>query len=99
MDGLSKSASNWMRYVNCAMSESEQNVRAIQFHGEIFYQTCFEIEEDTELLVWYGEDYAVELGLLPSFKHLSLNTSKYLFKETVNKLFTSYLMGLEQLRM
>ena len=64
MNGENKSKSNWMRFVNCSLSEQQQNVRAVQFRGEVYYETCVEIAEDVELLVWYGNEYADELGLL-----------------------------------
>jgi hypothetical protein len=63
IDGQDKSRANWMRFINCALVEAEQNVVAVQFYGHIYYQTCVEIGLDVELLVWYGDDYADELGL------------------------------------
>ncbi|EUB54987.1 Histone-lysine N-methyltransferase PRDM9 [Echinococcus granulosus] len=32
--------SNWLRFVNCARSEKEQNLVAIQYRGEIYYRAC-----------------------------------------------------------
>ncbi|KAK3100301.1 hypothetical protein FSP39_017857 [Pinctada imbricata] len=56
--------SNWMRYVNCARSESEQNLVAFQYRGQIYYRTYKEIKPGTELLVWYGHEYGKELGII-----------------------------------
>uniref|UniRef100_A0A8W8JNH2 Histone-lysine N-methyltransferase PRDM9 n=1 Tax=Magallana gigas TaxID=29159 RepID=A0A8W8JNH2_MAGGI len=55
--------SNWMRYVNCARSESEQNMVAFQHRGQIYYRSFKDISPGTELLVWYGHDYGKELGI------------------------------------
>ena len=52
-----------MRFVNCARCENEQNIIAYQYHGEIYYRVYREIEEQGELLVWYGDEYAEQLGI------------------------------------
>ena len=36
---------------------------ALQFHGKIWYRTYKDVEAGVELLVWYGEQYAKELGI------------------------------------
>jgi hypothetical protein len=63
VDAINSSKSNWMRYVNCARTEAEQNIMAYQHKGEIFYRTFTPITPGTELLTWYGMDYAKELGI------------------------------------
>ncbi|XP_038625928.1 histone-lysine N-methyltransferase PRDM9-like [Tachyglossus aculeatus] len=68
LDGKDRAFSNWMRYVNCARSQREQNLVAIQYQGEIYYRTCRVIPPGQELLVWYGEEYGRELGILPDNK-------------------------------
>ena len=52
-----------MRFVNCSRCESEQNLVAYQYHGEIYYRAYKRIEPNTELLVWYGDEYAEQLGI------------------------------------
>lgn len=37
---------------------------AFQTGGDIYYRTVQTIRPNTELLVWYGDDYAAELGLI-----------------------------------
>ncbi|XP_069703511.1 histone-lysine N-methyltransferase PRDM9-like [Periplaneta americana] len=54
---------NWMRYVNCARHEGEQNLMAFQYKGQMYYRTFREIPPNNELLVWYGDDYGRELGI------------------------------------
>ncbi|XP_006860134.1 PREDICTED: PR domain zinc finger protein 14-like [Chrysochloris asiatica] len=50
-------AGNWMSYVNCARFPKEQNLVAVQCKGQIFYESCKEICQNQELLVWYGDCY------------------------------------------
>uniref|UniRef100_A0A452TY75 Histone-lysine N-methyltransferase PRDM9 n=1 Tax=Ursus maritimus TaxID=29073 RepID=A0A452TY75_URSMA len=63
VDGKDNSWANWMRYVNCARDEEEQNLVAFQYHRQIFYRTCRVIRPGCELLVWYGDEYGQELGI------------------------------------
>ena len=55
IDGTDEKHSNWMRFVNCARDNKEQNLVAIQFHSEIYFKTCAPVEADSELLVWYED--------------------------------------------
>ncbi|XP_036120370.1 PR domain zinc finger protein 14 [Molossus molossus] len=50
-------AGNWMSYVNCARFPKEQNLVAVQCQGQIFYESCKDIYQNQELLVWYGDCY------------------------------------------
>ena len=63
INGKDERYGNWMRYINCSRVEDEQNLIALQYHGEIYYKVYKEIDVGCELLVWYGEDYAKELGI------------------------------------
>ena len=64
IDGSSTVDSNWLRYVNCARNEEEQNLLAYQHHGHIFYRSFRPIYPGSELLVWYGKEYANDLGIV-----------------------------------
>ena len=64
MDGKDQTKGNWMRFINCARHEEEQNLVAFQYHGSIYYRAYKAIEPGTELLVWYGNEYANELEVL-----------------------------------
>ena len=55
--------SNWMKYVNCARHEGEQNLVLVQEDGELFYEVCKDIAEGSELLVWYGDSYLKYMGI------------------------------------
>ncbi|XP_060993717.1 histone-lysine N-methyltransferase PRDM9-like [Dama dama] len=63
VDGKDTSWANWMRYVNCARDDEEQNMVAFQYHGQIFYRTCQVVRPGCELLVWYGDEYGQDLGI------------------------------------
>ncbi|KAL2766792.1 PR domain zinc finger protein 14, partial [Daubentonia madagascariensis] len=52
-----KGTGHWMSYVNCARFPKEQNLVAVQCEGHIFYESCKEIHQNQELLVWYGDCY------------------------------------------
>ncbi|KAK3883391.1 hypothetical protein Pcinc_012292 [Petrolisthes cinctipes] len=63
VDALNTAVSNWMRYVNCPRTHSETNLAAFQYKANIYYKTLTNIKRGTELMVWYGDDYAQELGV------------------------------------
>ncbi|XP_006877079.1 PREDICTED: histone-lysine N-methyltransferase PRDM9-like [Chrysochloris asiatica] len=63
VDGKDEAQANWMRYVNCARDEEEQNLVAFQYHRQIYYRTCRTVRPGCELLVWYGDEYGQELGI------------------------------------
>ncbi|XP_045706652.1 histone-lysine N-methyltransferase PRDM7-like [Phyllostomus hastatus] len=62
VDGKDRSWANWMRYVNCARDDEEQNLVVFQYHRQIFYRTCRVIRPGCELLVWCGDEYGQELS-------------------------------------
>ncbi|KAM9486927.1 uncharacterized protein Hap1MRO34_006825 isoform 1-T1 [Clarias gariepinus] len=68
IDGAREVHANWMRYVNCARHDEEQNLVAFQYRGGILYRCCRAINPGQELLVWYEEEYAKELS--PAFDYL-----------------------------
>ena len=63
VDGSDPTLANWMRFVNCARNEDEQNMVAFQYQGNIYYRTFKHIYPGMELLVWYGDQYAKDLGI------------------------------------
>ena len=65
IDGQSDKQCNWLRFINCARSEDEQNLIAFHYHGNIYYRSFY---PGNELYVWYGEQYARELGITTSFE-------------------------------
>ncbi|XP_063636046.1 putative histone-lysine N-methyltransferase PRDM6 [Cydia splendana] len=63
VDASDGNNSNWMRYVNCARRYSEQNLVAFQYQGELYYRTVKIVPRFTELLVFYGSEFANRLGV------------------------------------
>eukprot|EP00058_Branchiostoma_floridae_P005591 XP_002591079.1 hypothetical protein BRAFLDRAFT_119068 [Branchiostoma floridae] len=63
IDATDITKSSWMRYVNCARNEEEQNLVAFQYYRNIYYRTYKPIPPGTELMVWYGNEYAKDLGI------------------------------------
>ncbi|KAM9469809.1 uncharacterized protein Hap1MRO34_011996 isoform 1-T2 [Clarias gariepinus] len=64
IDATSEMHSNWMRYVNCARNDDEQNLVAFQYQGGILYRSSRPIEPGQELLLWYEEEFTKDhLGL------------------------------------
>ena len=63
IDGADVKRANWLRFVNCARSEEEQNLVAFQFRGRIYYRSYKVIRPGEELLVYYGDSYAKQLGI------------------------------------
>lgn len=44
---------------------SEQNLVAFQYKGNLYYRTCQDIKAGEELLVFYGDSFAKNLGIDP----------------------------------
>ncbi|XP_027012391.2 histone-lysine N-methyltransferase PRDM9-like isoform X1 [Tachysurus fulvidraco] len=68
VDATNEIHANWMRYVNCACTEEDQNLMAFQYQGGIFYRCCQPIKPGQELLVGYQEEYIKDLS--PAFEYL-----------------------------
>ncbi|XP_060776261.1 histone-lysine N-methyltransferase PRDM9-like [Neoarius graeffei] len=68
IDAKNEMYANWMRYVNCAYNDEEQNLVAFQYRGVILYRCCRPINPGQELLMWYEEEYPKDQG--PAFEFL-----------------------------
>ena len=68
IDGRSDKQSNWLRFIICARNVDEQNLIGFQYCGNIYYRSFKHIYPGNELYVWYGEQYARELGITASFE-------------------------------
>ncbi|KAM9500271.1 uncharacterized protein Hap1MRO34_018358 isoform 1-T3 [Clarias gariepinus] len=68
IDAKREMYANWMRYVNCARNDEEQNLVAFQYRGGILFRCCRSINPGQELLVWFEDEYAKELS--PAFDYL-----------------------------
>ena len=65
IDSKDEATSNWMRFVNSASNYDEQNMRVEQYKKGIYYITNRTIEPGSELLIYYGDGYAEDHGILP----------------------------------
>ncbi|VVC92608.1 unnamed protein product [Leptidea sinapis] len=61
VDAVDGNNSNWMRFINCSRHWSEQNLVAFQYRGELYYCTIRTIPRNTELMVYYGSEFAHRL--------------------------------------
>ncbi|XP_043202221.1 zinc finger protein 271-like isoform X2 [Amphibalanus amphitrite] len=69
------SCSNWLRRVNCARSEEEQNLVAFQYRGQVYFRTSKPVPRGSELLVYYGDDSARELTVHSETSEKSVTSS------------------------
>lgn len=53
---------NWMMYLKRARTNVEQNLTAFQHGKHIYFVTCEDVPQDTELAFWYGREYCKTLG-------------------------------------
>ena len=64
IDGGDERTSNWLRFLNCPRHVKEQNVKALECLGKLFYVTIKDVYPGEELLIYYGDVYAEkELGI------------------------------------
>jgi len=54
---------HWLTKINCATKSYAQNMVGFQLHGQIYYRVTQDIHNGAELLVYYGQEYAKELGI------------------------------------
>ncbi|CAJ0915468.1 unnamed protein product, partial [Mesorhabditis belari] len=66
IDGSNQKHSNWVRYVNSARNEQEQNLIAFQYCGSIFYRVFRHIKIDEELLEESPAAYSGDERILQS---------------------------------
>jgi len=63
IDAKEPHLSNWMRSVNSSMVKKKRNCNAYRYKGDIYYKAIRLIRKWEEILVWYGREYADEMGL------------------------------------
>uniref|UniRef100_A0A915HS33 SET domain-containing protein n=1 Tax=Romanomermis culicivorax TaxID=13658 RepID=A0A915HS33_ROMCU len=63
IDGIEESDSNYLRFVNSARYEEEQNMYVLMFNDTVYYITYKDVDPGAELMVWYGKSYAEYLSI------------------------------------
>ncbi|XP_015204906.1 PR domain zinc finger protein 1 isoform X2 [Lepisosteus oculatus] len=84
VDGFNEEKSNWMRYVNPAHSQQEQNLAACQNGMNIYFYTVKPIPANQELLVWYCPEFAERLHYPPSGDLMMLKLKQSLMEAKQN---------------
>ncbi|XP_060740871.1 uncharacterized protein LOC132855719 isoform X1 [Tachysurus vachellii] len=87
IDATSEVHSNWMRYVNCARNDEEQNLVVFQYQRGIMYRCCRPIKPGQELSLWYDEEYVKYAGITFDYiwnKKCSINSKD----NTLTQVFT-----------
>ena len=63
VDGAAIETSNWLRWLNCPRNRREENVKGVYCYGKMMYVVTKPIYPSQELLVYYGDGYAQNLGI------------------------------------
>ncbi len=63
VDAEDRSVSNWLRYLNCPLHVSDENVDYSLCYGRVYIRTIKDVQPGTELLIYYSDDYAEYLGV------------------------------------
>lgn len=55
---------NWMNLIQCARNQIEQNLKALQCNGCLYFEATKDIVVNEELLVWYDNaQYDLHMGI------------------------------------
>ena len=63
IDAYHLDTSSWVRFVNSARNSREQNAISVECKGRIYYVTHKDIYPRQEILVYYGDSYAEQMGV------------------------------------
>ncbi|XP_031551340.1 PR domain zinc finger protein 14-like [Actinia tenebrosa] len=81
IDG-SEESRNWMKFVNSAISEVEQNMSVVQQGREIYYEATKNIYKGDELMVWYGRNYEMFMGVPMALRKEGMEPNKTTLEQT-----------------
>lgn len=60
---------NWMNFIQCARNQHEQNLKALQYNGCLYFESVRDIPIGEELLVWYDDlQYDLYMGIPIGFR-------------------------------
>ncbi|XP_074031557.1 histone-lysine N-methyltransferase PRDM7-like [Leptinotarsa decemlineata] len=63
IDATDETTSNYLRFVNCARTQQEENLEAFECKDDLYYKTKRNILKGDELLVFYGISFAENSGI------------------------------------
>ena len=53
-----------MNFIQCARNQDEQNLKALQYNGYLYFESVHEVTVGEELLVWYDDlQYDIYMGI------------------------------------
>ena len=85
INGMDERHGNWLRYVRCSRKKWEQNLIAYQCNNEIYYRACRDINIGDEFVVWYGDEYANEVGTFSIKEEVTFETKSGNLLLSINK--------------
>lgn len=60
---------NWMNFIQCARNQYEQNLKALQYNGCLYFESVRDVTVGEELLVWYDDlQYDIYMGIPVGFR-------------------------------
>lgn len=63
-----------MNFIQCARNQHEQNLKILQYNGNLYFEGVRDILVGEELLVWYDDvQYDVYMGIPVGYKEKSEN--------------------------
>ena len=63
LDGYHFHLSSYHRYINSPLRYVDENVKALQCYGRVYYMTTKDIAPGDELLIYYGPQYSKTLKI------------------------------------
>ena len=58
-----------MNFIQCARNQDEQNLKALQYNGYLYFESVHEVTVGEELLVWYDDmQYDIYMGIPVGYK-------------------------------
>lgn len=66
-----------MNFIQCARNQHEQNLKALQYNGCLYFEGVRDIIVGEELLVWYDDiQYDIYMGIPVGYRAKSDSTCK-----------------------
>lgn len=83
---------NWMNFIQCARNQQEQNLKALQYSGCLYFESVRDVTVGEELLVWYDElQYDIYMGIPVGYRGKAVPSSRSSCKSTNHTTTHSYM--------